>query len=237
MSRELANRLQMFGVWSAAGVFLFWLLGFGAIAQWIPPLPPSAGPEEVARLYRENSLQIRIGMIFVLIGATFYLPWTMFLADYIKRLEGNSFFLSGTQFAAGLMSSITFFIPSFIWACASFRPERDPAVVQGISDIAWLIFITSWPPFVLQYVCLAIAIFSDKRPTPGFPRWSGYLQILISLSFIPASLALFFKTGPFAWDGIFVWWIPLTLFSIWFVAMFFLARAMVKRNIAAELTA
>lgn len=234
MSGDLPKRLQMFGVWSGAGVFLFWLIGFGAVAQWIPPPSPSAGPEAIADLYREHSMQIRVGMIFVLFGATFYLPWTMLLADFIRRIEGNSYFLSGTQFAAGLMSAVTFFIPSFLWACASFRPERDPNVVQGISDVAWLIFITGWPPFVLQYLCLAVAIFADKRPVPSFPRWAGYLQILISLSFVPASLALFFKTGPFAWNGIFVWWIPLTLFSVWFVAMFFLARAMVRRNSLAD---
>jgi len=30
---------------------------------------------------------------------------------------------------------------------------------------------------------------------------------------------VFFKHGPFAWNGVLAWWIPLTMFFIWFVVM------------------
>lgn len=233
MSEQLAIRLRYFGVICGCSTFVFWLIGFGGFAQWIPPLEPVANADQVAEHYKNNALGIRIGMIFVLFGAAAYLPWTLLLTEYVRRIEGNAIFLSGIQFCGGLMSQMTFFIPAFIWAVASFRPERDPMVVQGISDIAWIIFITGWPPFALQYLSLAVAIFCDNRAKPGFPRWAGYLQFLITISFIPASLALFFKNGPFAWNGIFVWWIPLTIFAIWFFVMAPLAWMMVKREAAA----
>jgi hypothetical protein len=30
---------------------------------------------------------------------------------------------------------------------------------------------------------------------------------------------MFMKTGPFAWNGLLVWWIPFAMFTGWFVLM------------------
>jgi hypothetical protein len=214
----------MFGVWSAAGFFILWLIGFGLFAQWIPPLRPSLSALEVAELFQSRPVPILAGMVFMILGSTLYLPWTMVLSDLIKEIEGKSFFLSGTQLAAGVISQISFFIPPYLWAVAAFRPHRDPEITQMLVDQGWLMFITPIGSFILQYLVLAFAILSDQRRPPAFPRWAAYLQGWISLSFLPGIMAFFMKTGPFAWNGLFVWWIPLTLFTTWFVAMIALAR-------------
>ena len=49
-----------------------------------------------------------------------------------------------------------------------------------------------------------------------FPRWVGYFNIWMALLFTPANILVLFKTGPFAWDGFFIWWIPFTAFLLWF---------------------
>ena len=43
----------------------------------------------------------------------------------------------------------------------------------------------------------------------------------------------FFKTGPFAYDGLFVWWIPFTFFFGWFPVMFFVIRKAILQQQAA----
>lgn len=224
------QKLRMLGVWSAAAFFVFWLIGFVFFAQWIPPLPPSASAQEVADIFRTRSVSILLGMVFMSMGGAFYLPWTMTLSLLIKEIEGKSWFLSGTQLAAGVLSCTTLFIPAFIWAAAAFRPERNPEITQALVDLGWLYFITPIGPFILQYVILAVAIFMDKRPVPAFPRWIAYLQLWVSVSFLPGLVAFFMKTGPFAWNGLFVWWIPFTTFTAWFVVMIVFARKAVLRQ-------
>jgi hypothetical protein len=169
-------------------------------------------------------------MVFMSMGGAFYLPWTMVLSTLIKEIEGKSYFLSGTQLAAGIMASMTLFLPAFIWATAAFRPERNPEITQAIVDFGWLFFITPIGPFILQYAILAVAIFMDKKAVPTFPRWAAYLQIWVSVSFLPGLAAFFMKTGPFAWNGLFVWWIPFTTFTGWFAVMIYLSRKAILRG-------
>ncbi|MBB3606142.1 hypothetical protein FHT40_005831 [Mycolicibacterium sp. BK556] len=211
--------LRILGVWSAAAFFLLWLVGFVFFAQWIPPIPPSNSAGEIADLFTARSVPIRIGMVLMTIGTVFYLPWTVVLSDLIKEIEGKSFFLAGTQLTAGVVSAMTFFLPAFVWTTAAFRPNRSPEITQALVDLGWLFFITPIAPFILQYVTLAIAIFRDRRPRPAFPRWAAYLQLWVSISFLPALGAMFLKTGPFAWNGLLVWWIPFAMFTGWFVSM------------------
>jgi hypothetical protein len=156
------------------------------------------------------------------------------LADLIREIEGSSRFLSGTQLAAGVISASTFFLPAMFWATAAFRPARNPEITQALVDLGWLLFITPIAPFIVQYLTLAIAIFTDRRAQPAFPRWVGYLQIWISITFLPALASYYLKSGPLAWNGVFVWWIPFVAFTAWFAIMITLARKAVLRGIPSQ---
>jgi hypothetical protein len=215
---------RLIGVWSAVAFFVLWAIGYMAFAQWVPPISPSLTAPQVAQLFQERSVPIRVGMVLMSLGAIFYLPWTVTLSSLIKETEGKSSFWAATQLAAGVVSMLTFFLPAFVWATAAFRPGRNPEITQALSDLGWLLFITGIAPFMMQYLILGFAILSDRRPRPAFPRWAAYLQFWVSLSFVPAVIAFFAKNGPFAWNGLLVWWIPLTTFTGWFVLMIILAR-------------
>ena len=220
----MTNNSRLIGVWSAVAFFVLWAVGYMAFAQWVPPISPSLTAPQVAQLFQERSVPIRVGMVLMSLGAVFYLPWTVTLSSLIKEIEEKSFSLAATQLAAGIVSMMTFFLPAFVWAGAAFRPGRNPEITQALSDLGWLLFITPIAPFMMQYIILGFAILSDKRPRPAFPRWGAYLQFWVSLSFVPAVIAFFAKNGPFAWNGLLVWWIPLASFTGWFVLMIILAR-------------
>jgi outer membrane murein-binding lipoprotein Lpp len=56
---------------------------------------------------------------------------------------------------------------------------------------------------MMQMLALGYVVLRDKRPNPIYPRWFGYFNVWIAFMFIPADIIFFFKTGPFAWNGIF----------------------------------
>lgn len=223
-SNIVATKIRLLGVWCSLGFITIWGTAFLLFANWIPPISPSLNADEIAKIFQDDSVRIRVAMAIMACGSVLYLPWTITLAELMQEIEKKSFILTGTQIAGGIVSQLTFFIPTYLWATAAFRPERSPEITQALVDQAWLLFITPIAPFIIQYIAFATAIFMDDKPNPTFPRWLAYLQIWVSLSFLPGLLAYFFKSGPFAWNGFFVWWIPLTLFLIWFVAMFIECR-------------
>jgi hypothetical protein len=90
-------------------------------------------------------------------------------------------------------------------------------------------------PFMMQNFSFAFAIFSDTRTTPLFPRWLAYVNIWAPIIFTPGAIPQFFKDGPFAWNGIFVFWIPATVFVIQFVVnVVYLLKAIKDEEVAEE---
>ena len=66
------------------------------------------------------------------------------------------------------------------------------------------------------------------------PRWLAYFNLWVAFLFVPGGLILFFKTGPFAWNGVFTFWLPLSIFSLWFIVMFVALRKSIANQAAEE---
>jgi hypothetical protein len=78
---------------------------------------------------------------------------------------------------------------------------------------------------MVQNVAVGVAILRDRSGL--FPRWVAFLNFFVALSFIPDVLAWFFKTGPFAWNGLFVFWLALTTYCVF---LFVMAWACTRAN-------
>jgi hypothetical protein len=102
------------------------------------------------------------------------------------------------------------------FAITAFRSDRADDSTLLLNDMSWILLVMPWPPFMAQNFAFAFAILSDPRSTPLFPRWLGYLNIWAPIVFTPGAILQFFKSGPFAWNGIFVFWIPATVFVVQF---------------------
>ncbi len=111
---------------------------------------------------------------------------------------------------------------------AAFRPDRAPELTVTLTDLAWILFVTPIGPFIAQNLAVAGAVLTDRASTPVFPRWVGYANLWIALLFCPAGLAYFFKGGPFAWQGIFAFWLGLVMYSAWLVVMFITVRRAIR---------
>ncbi|MDT5390662.1 MAG: hypothetical protein QOE04_4303, partial [Mycobacterium sp.] len=112
---------------------------------------------------------------------------------------------------------------------------RSPELTMTLNDIAWLLFITPIAPFIIQNVAIGVAILNDKRQT--LPRWVGYVNFWIAFSFIPDPLAFFFHSGPFAWRGIFIFWLALTTYSVFLVVMGLTLRKAIRESADPDVSA
>ena len=100
-------------------------------------------------------------------------------------------------------------------------------VTQTLNDFAWLSFVTVFSPPLAQYACIGLAVLMDKGTQTIFPRWLGFLNLWVVLLIIPSGLAVFFKTGPFAWNGLRAFWLAIAAFGSWVsVMLFYTIRAL-----------
>ena len=88
------------------------------------------------------------------------------------------------------MGLLTVMVVSFsccFWAIAAFRPERDPALIQLLTDTGWLVIDLQYACTTLQMVALALAVGRiGNKATPLMPNWVCHLTIFCAVSFFPA---------------------------------------------------
>ena len=191
--------------------------GAFALAGFIPPLSPALTATQIAAHYQSHLIGIRIGAGIMLISGMFYAAFTGLISAQMRRIPGVHTTVVYVQMVAGAFGCVTFLLPAMLFAVTAFRPDRPPEMTQLLNDMSWIILVMPWPPFMAQNFSFSFAIFSDPRATPLFPRWLGYLNIWAPILFTPALALPFFKTGPLAWSGIFVIWIPAFVFIFQFI--------------------
>ena len=211
---------QLLCAWSGIVFLLMFILGWWVIAGYIPPPSPTADSAEIAGFYKQDPTLVSFGLDLVIASCIFFPPWLAVISAQMKRIEGGFPVFAYAQLVSGTAAMMIFILPVMIWMVASFRPERNPELQLLISDFGWLWLTMTYAPFVAQNLSIGLVIVTDKRERPVFPRWAGYFNLWTAASFLPASLVVFFKTGPFAWNGIIAFWVPLVVFAIWLVVMF-----------------
>jgi hypothetical protein len=73
---------------------------------------------------------------------------------------------------------------------------------------------------MVQMLAVAFAVLTaGPMQAKVFPRWVGYFSIWCALLLLPGSLIPFFKSGPFAWQGIFEFWLAGVVFFGWIAVM------------------
>ena len=209
-------RIEKTAAWLGTGMLVAFLVMFWFIAGIVPPIDPNDSAAEVAARYTEDELRIRIGLALMVLFAFVWAPFWALLARQVRRIEGYWGVMSLTQILLGVTFTFGFSLCAIFGVTAAYRPERNPDVTQALNDVFWFIFVGLVGPLITQVVILALAVlFVDKRAVPSFPRWFGYFNIWYAVLGVPGCAVFLFKTGPLAWNGMFAFWVPLTVFCIW----------------------
>jgi len=231
MHNAIVERTKLIGAWCGVIYIAALLVGWWLVGGYFPLHRPSAGAQEVVEFYRGDLTRIRLGLLIVMWSAPVFLPFVATMADAVARFEGRNGPLTRTTTMAGYANAMLTFYPPLWWLICAFRPaQRSAELTYLLNDIAWLQFIGGVSLVVPMYITVTIVALADKSQNPVFPRWFGYQSIMTFIGLLPDQMLFFFKTGPFAWNGILGFWIPLTLFGGWFVTMFVLLRRAVLHD-------
>lgn len=202
--------------WSGAA---FVALLFPAIVMvgLLPPVSPMKTAAEIAQFWSTNPGLKRCGLVIVLAGAGLQAPFGALIAVRIKQMEGRYSPLAYLQLIGCTLAVVAIVLPTFAFAAASYRPERDPQITQALNDLGWLPFIMNWPAATIQCLAVAFAIFGAAEEI--WPRWFGYWNVWCGFVFAAGGLVVLFKDGVFAWNGLLAFWLVAVFFGAWFLVM------------------
>ncbi|WP_344607210.1 hypothetical protein [Sporichthya brevicatena] len=214
--------------WAAPACTLVFFGAF-AIAGYLVPPSPGASPQETADFYANNTDTIRLGLVLMCFAGGLWIIWSAQMTNQMLRIEGRSAPLAWTQLAMGTCACIEFIMPAYFWLTASYR-ERDPEMQQMLNDMGWLPFDGFVWTIIWQNAVIGAAVLMDKRATPLFPRWYGYMSIWVAFLYLPSGFNVFFKDGPLAWNGAISWWLLLASIFGWLMVTTYLLLQAVARQ-------
>ena len=221
----MTKRIQLLCAWSGPAVVVLTLIGF-LIAGVLPlPLGPDDTTEKVVNFYGHDT-RVAAGLVIATFGLCLVFPLIALIGVHMARMEGRTPILTFLQLITGAATGVLLVMPMILMTIIPFRPDRSPELTVTLNDISWLLFLTPIGPFIIQNLAIGTAILSDR--TGILPRWVGYLNFWVALLFVPDILAFFFHSGPFAWHGIFIFWLAFVAYAVFLIAMGLVLRQAVK---------
>jgi hypothetical protein len=223
------KNLQLACVWCGPAFAVIFFIGM-IMAGLLPPPSPHDSTASVAHFWQIHVTATRAGLILMMFAGGLTAPYGAMLCVMLRRIEGRDAPMTYLEMLGAATGVIAICVPTFLFMTASFRPFRSPELVKLINDAAWIPFVINTPPALMQCFAISGAVFTDKSRNPVFPRWVGYYNVWTALLFLPGAIIIFFKHGPFAWNGLFAFWLVAVLFGTWFIVMSVLMMQAIKRH-------
>ena len=226
---------QLLCAHSAWIVIIFMGLGIFGVAGWFPPVSPGLVGDDLAKMFAEDRMRIRIGMSILALCAVFWWTFSAAIAMQMKRIEGDKApILSWVQMASASGTVMIILLAAYFWLIAAYRENTSPEMIQMLSDFAWITFIGLYPPGFIQNVSIGWCILTDKSGKKVYPRWVGFANIWIAILFLPGALLPFFHGGPFSWNGIIGFWLVANVFFGWIIMMWWMTVKAIKQQALEE---
>ncbi|MET0545199.1 MAG: hypothetical protein ABWZ40_02710 [Caulobacterales bacterium] len=216
MNLAISHRAQKaLLLWGYVSMVIFGIAYYFLI-KMLPTLPATLTAEETAAFYKENGLSIRIGALVAGWTSAFMVPVGAVIAVQMARLEKGMPILSIAAFGGAMMMSIFLVLPPIMWGTAAFSPDRPAEVTLLMHEFANLTLVTTDQYYMFLFFPLAyLSIRQKVDPNSPFTKWYGWYTLWTAIVFEVGPLGFLPRTGPFAWDGVVVYWLPLTTFGLW----------------------
>lgn len=211
---------QKFCNWSIVGFIVVYIGAFAGIAGFIPPSAPGTSVADLAHFYATHRTGIRVGQVICIFAVTLLFFWPIAISAQMSKIERGAFpLLSVVQYVTAAVLALLFMLCNLIWIAAAYRDDIDPLTLRSLHDLGWLIFVMAYPEYIAQLVCIAVVGLSDKRERPWLPRWACWMTLWVALMGTGGGAAAIFKTGPFAWNGLIGFWLPVIFYLLWLVGI------------------
>ncbi|OBJ70560.1 hypothetical protein A5643_09175 [Mycobacterium sp. 1274756.6] len=197
----------------AAGAALF-AVGL-LIAGFVPPPGPMLDAENVAEIYRDRGVTIRLGMLLGMVGCAMTGALGAVLCVQMKRVEGRDSPLAYLQLMCGLVGNMLGALPLAFAAIAAFRIDRDPELYLLFNDTAWLLIMGVFFFNDIQVLAIGVCAFRDSEERV-FPRWYAWFSVWIVSMTLPLTVTFFMHDSVFAFDGALGFWFVVVWIVVWF---------------------
>ena len=243
MNDKSARRLHLAVAWTGPLCLLTFFAGWIVLSHNYPPPDPMFTAQElVDKYYAKYRGGIMLGMSLSACFGMFYLPWTCIVSAQMRKIEFPLLYfqlqeeaeraahrkaafemmqrekvpiLALMQLSGGLLTAWILVMCPCIWVwCAESAPYGNPETIRTLHFISWYIFNMTWMITAIQYIAIGVFSLIDKQKPLLFPPWLGYLAIGVSITFIPLTFLPYFKSGPFAINGLWAFHLIVAGFGI-----------------------
>lgn len=207
----------LFGIAAGWGLLLFMGAGF-ICGRFLPPPGPYDAATTATYFHHDVDVK-RLGVICLIVGGTMFIPFGAAIYERLRRVEGIGTVGATAQLGASIATTTLMMVFGPFLLVALQRTDMPDSTYQLLNHVTWMAWAGLWQPGALQAVSTACVIFSDKSPTPVFPRWIGWYSLFMAFGSLTGSLIPFFVDGPFAWNGFISFWVAAAVYFTWFAVM------------------
>jgi hypothetical protein len=210
-------------IWVGVAMSTVFTLAFLYLLEFWPLPKPTLGVDEVFELYARHPIQSRIGAVVMCLVSCFVLPWTVVTCLQMKRIEKGFPLWTLLAALAGTLGAWLFAFPPMLWGVAAFMTDSNPEFTFLMHRFGWLMFVAPANFFPMQMIPIAVIALSRDNTDPhtALPRWLGWLALWDGILGSSGIMSFVFHTGPFAWNGLFSFWMPLVFFMVWLTALIY----------------
>ena len=206
--------------WSGPIFFTLFFVMWGLLADNFPPMSPNLSAEAMKTHYLDKGLAITIGMSVCMVGGAFYMTWGCAVSRLMRRIEGPEGMFSNLEMMGATITFTPIVVACGIWLVAAMQAAVLSAeIIQSMYLLGWMIIDIAYMVTSFQIMGASIVFLSDTREKKLIPAWVSWWGWVTIASFFPVSLIPFFKTGPFAFNGLFNFWVAFPTWYVWIVSM------------------
>jgi hypothetical protein len=224
-------------LWWGIGLTLVYLFAFAFLLQQVPLKNPQWSADQIADWYVQNQTRIKWGAVIASWSGAFMMPILAVLSVQMARVETGGWKIwSALSLVSGALMSLFLMLPPLFWGVAAYTaPRKNSEVTALMHELASLTMTTTDQFYIFLWVGVSVICLRPATqlvPNNPFPRWWGYGSLWITFMFEAGAFAFIPRSGPFAWNGLLVFWSPLTLFAVWITVQSWLIFRALRGQVA-----